>query len=59
MQSGEVEAADPEANTTKLQQEISVGVDVYSAGDDPDPEGHGDHGVRASRHQPDAGVHLQ
>lgn len=32
---------------------------VYAAGDDPDSEGHGDHRVRAPRHQPDVGVHLQ
>lgn len=29
------------------------------AGDGADPEGYGHHGVRAARHQPDAGVRLQ
>lgn len=28
-------------------------------GDGADPEGYGHHGVRAARHQPDAGVRLQ
>lgn len=38
---------------------LSDGGSLCAAGDDPDPEGHGDHRVRAPSHQPDVGVHLQ